>query len=457
MSQPYLSSLDAHAGVSLAMAVSANTTNETAAGVQSSLSSSHSMTLDVSKRIGLGLSLDFQHPDWIRNMPSAQVSAVEENKLSLNITPTLDEVELNAESPTSLYEGGDSPTLLAWALENPIEDTEEEGGFSMRRSYSSLHIIKKEHRPPRTGAAKQPNLCCIVEVDEDTDSDYEWLACTAPVSLVEALEWYTLRQFVEGRYELVLSDAIISYINSTTEEVQVTSSSKDISTLVMDGPRRPTHHMTVNYAPAVDSIVVDYLGDFNFDEGASPSLLAWARDHPVENDAEEVGYPLVGSLLTHFRPKTGAAISPCLSQIIEDEEDEFVDCMSTPEEMTVRRSIQDPHGDIPDYFTQEEVDHAENIILQLRADCTERGVPGLGLMNVPELATMLSVSTLSVPPSTYAPSEFRKFSDDWMGPIPAPEPVMSLPVGMNLRLLFLDLGDWVLDKMARMPRSASWA
>lgn len=64
----------------------------------------------------------------------------------------------------------------------------------------------------------------------------------------------------------------------------------------------------------------------------------------------------------------------------------------------VPRTIPDPFGEIPEFFNEEQVRAAEADITYIREYCVQRGIRGLGLRNVPELAlTMSTVELVSAP------------------------------------------------------------
>ena len=59
-----------------------------------------------------------------------------------------------------------------------------------------------------------------------------------------------------------------------------------------------------------------------------------------------------------------------------------------------RRSIPDPLGEIPHWFTQSQVDEAEKKLQAARDYAVKVGVPGLGLAGVPKLAMTVPYAAL---------------------------------------------------------------
>lgn len=102
----------------------------------------------------------------------------------------------------------------------------------------------------------------------------------------------------------------------------------------------------------------------------------------------------------------------------------------------VPRNIPDPFGEIPAQFDEERVRACEADIVYIREFCVQRGIRGLGLRNVPELALTMSTVALASAPVTphctwwppVAPVEFEPR---------APQPKRSepsLPIGMRMRM-----------------------
>ncbi|KAI5122185.1 hypothetical protein M0805_007082 [Coniferiporia weirii] len=110
----------------------------------------------------------------------------------------------------------------------------------------------------------------------------------------------------------------------------------------------------------------------------------------------------------------------------------------------VPRLVPDPHGEIPEHFNEEQVRLCERYPVDIRGLCTERGLSGLGLANVPELALTMSAATLVTAPVTPVGTwPQRQQSKSKFAPrLPPPEPVFrasQLPTRMRMRLFVSDL------------------
>lgn len=116
--------------------------------------------------------------------------------------------------------------------------------------------------------------------------------------------------------------------------------------------------------------------------------------------------------------------------------------MMYPSPPFIPRTVPDPFGEIPAHFDEARVRVCEAHLVVIREYCVQRGLRGLGLSNVPELALTMSTATLLSAPVTphctwWPPSVPVVFEPR------APSPVRSeptLPFGMRVRLFVSDLG-----------------
>lgn len=180
----------------------------------------------------------------------------------------------------------------------------------------------------------------------------------------------------------------------------------------------------------------------------------WSAMHPNHHSQNKYRHAVRQMFPSWRPPKTDAAAAPNVSPIPEvydeDEYDKFV-IIDRPDwhiPLFVKHTIPDPLGEIPNWYTQEQVDEAEAKITALRKRAMVHGVPGLGIGGIPELAHTIPMHILEQGclPAKLGGYDLHTQERPYRFPDLSRTPEMQLPAQMQLKLLYLDASDWLVDR-----------